>query len=115
MTPPTDDLFGWLFKFIFVTVTGFLVWGKKRDKDKLDKLAEEVTKLKSEMVTEDKVRSIVTETINTAIIPLCADMAEVKKLVTSNSEITKQLQIKMAEKEGYEQAIRDLKESYRNP
>jgi hypothetical protein len=106
--PPLDDLLGWFFKLMIAGVLSFFWWGKKEDKKLLDAHTKEIVRLESLAVTEDKVREIVTEVTTTAVSPMSDMLTEIKKLVTDNTDISKQLQIKMAAQEGYQRAIKDL-------
>jgi uncharacterized membrane protein len=105
---PLDDLIGWFFKVIIAGVMSFLWWGKKEDKRLLEAHTEEIVKLKSTAVTEDKVREIVTEVTSAAINPMIETMSEIKHMVSDNMEITKAMQIKMAEQEGYQKAVKEI-------
>jgi hypothetical protein len=107
--PPFDDLIGWFFKLIIAGVMSFLWWGKREDKKTLQTHGEYIVKLQSQAVTEEKVREIVTDVTRTAITPIHDAMAEIKTLVLANTELTKQMQIKMAVNEGYQQAIKEMK------
>ncbi len=106
--PPIDEFMGWVFKALIAGVMSFLWWGKREDKKTLDTHSMAITKLQSQAVTEDKVREIVTEVTHNAIGPMSAGIAEIKKLVLANTDITKELQIKMATQEGYQRAIKEL-------
>lgn len=107
--PPFDDLIGWFFKLIIAGIMSFLWWGKREDKKTLNTHGEDIVKLQSQAVTEDKVREIVTDVTRTAITPIHEAIAEIKTLVVTNTDITKQLQIKMAVQEGYQQAKKEMK------
>ena len=106
--PPFDDLIGWFFKVLLAGIMSFLWWGKKEEKKILESHSEEITRLKTAAVTEDKVREIVTEVTSTALHPMMETMVEIKRMVTDNTLITKSVQIKMAEQEGYQKAIKEL-------
>jgi hypothetical protein len=106
--PPFDDLIGWFFKVAIAGIMSFLWWGKKEDKKLLESHSEEIVKLRSTAVTEDKVREIITEVTCTAIHPMIETMSEIKRLVSDNREITKSLQLKMAEQEGYQKALKEM-------
>jgi uncharacterized Tic20 family protein len=106
--PPFDDLIGWFFKVILAGVMSFLWWGKKEDKKLLDTHAKEIVRLKSTAVTEDKVREIVTQVTSVALHPMIETMAEIKRIVNDNMGITKAVQLKMAEQEGYQNALKEL-------
>lgn len=86
----------------------FLWWGKKEDKKLLETHSADIVKLKTTAVTEDKVREIVTEVTANALHPMIETMAEIKRLVTDNTEISKQLQLKMAMQEGYQKAVKEI-------
>ena len=107
--PPFDDLIGWFFKLIIAGIMSFLWWGKREDKKTLKTHSEDIVKLQSQAVTEDKVREIVTDVTRTAINPITEAIAELKILVVANTDITKQLQIKMAVQDGYHQAMQELR------
>jgi len=106
--PPFDDLIGWFFKVVVAGTMSFLWWGKKEDKKLLKSHSEEIIKLRSTAVTEDKVREIITEVTLTAIHPMVETMSEIKLLVKANTEVTKALQIKMAEQDGYQKALKEM-------
>lgn len=106
--PPFDELLGWFFKMIIAGVMSFLWWGKKEDKKLLEAHSEEIVRLKSTSVTEDKVREIVTEVTTTAINPMLAKMDDIRHVVMDNAATTKQMQIKMAEQDGYRKAVKEL-------
>lgn len=107
--PPFDDLIGWFFKLTIAGLMSFFWWGKREDKKLLNSHSEAIVRLNSQAVTEDKVREIVTEVTTTAMSPMSDTLEEIKRLVTDNTNITKQLQIKMATQEGYQLAIKELK------
>ena len=106
--PPFDDLIGWFFKVVIAGIMSFLWWGKREDKKLLESHTEEIVKLKTSAVTEDKVREIVTEVTSTALHPMMETMAEIKQMVNDNTSITKSVQIKMAEQEGYQRALKEM-------
>lgn len=106
--PPVDDLISWFFKLTIAGVMSFLWWSKREDKKLLESHTEEIVKLKSSSVTEEKVREIVTEVTNTAIHPMVETMAEIKKMVLENTSVTKSVQIKLAEQEGYQRALKEM-------
>lgn len=105
---PIDDIMGWLLKLMIAGVMSFLWWGKKEDKKLLKTHTEDIVRLQSQAVTEDKVRVIVTEAIGNAILPMHENIVEIKRLVTDNSDLVKQLQIRMAVQDGYQQAIKEI-------
>lgn len=114
-----DSLESTIVKWLLSIVAGvwglasaYFLWLKKEDKKKLDKHETDIKELQSTAVTEDKVRNIVTDTINKAVLPMCKDMAEIKELVRTNTETTKQVQLKMAEQEGYQKAVKELKSQH---
>jgi hypothetical protein len=109
--PPFDDLIGWFAKLMIAGIMSFLWWGKREDKKTLQTHGEYIIKLQSQAVTEEKVREIVTEVTRNAIDPIHEAVTEIKSLVIANTEITKQLQIKMAVNEGYQKALTDMKEA----
>lgn len=111
ITPPFDELAGWLFKVTLAGAMSFLWWGKKKEKELLDDHTKKIIELKSTAVTEDKVREIVTEVTANAMTPMMESISEIKHLVTDNTSITKGMQLKMAEQEGYQKALKELSDS----
>ena len=111
MFPPIDEIIGWLFKLGVAGVFSFFWWGKREDKKLLNNHTKDIVRLQEGLVTEDKVREIVTEVTTRAINPMCETMEDIKKLVLDNRELTKSLQIDMAVQEGYRKAIRDMKDN----
>lgn len=107
--PPVDELMSWLFKLVVGGIMSFMWWTKREDKKLLDSHTEDIVKLKSEAVTEDKVRDIVTEVTKLTIQPMQDDVSEIKAMVRANTEVTKDLQVKLAEQEGYRKAMQELK------
>lgn len=107
--PPVDDLLSWLFKLLVGGIMSFMWWSKREDKKLLNAHNEDIVKLKSEAVTEDKVRDIVTEVTKLTIQPMQDDVSEIKVLVKSTAEVTNNLQMKIAEQEGYQKALKELK------
>lgn len=106
--PPIDDLIGWFFKLMIASVISFLWWGKREDKKTLNTHSEAIVMLKTQAVTEDKVREIVTEATKNAIGPIHETMIEVKTLVMANTTVTKELQLKLAVQEGYQKAMKEM-------
>jgi hypothetical protein len=106
--PPVDDIMGWFFKLILAGIMSFMWWGKKEDKKLLKAHSDDIVKLQTQAVTEDKVRRIVTEALSDAIHPMHENIVDIKRLVTDNSDLVKQLQIKMAVQDGYQQAMKEL-------
>jgi hypothetical protein len=106
--PPFDDLIGWFFKLMIAGLMSFFWWGKREDKKILSSHSEAIVKLSTQMVTEDKVREIVTEVTAIAMSPVADALAEIKRVVIENSVLTKELQIKMATQDGYNLAVKEL-------
>ncbi len=113
MIPPVDEFMGWVFKTAIVGGMSFLWWGKKEDKKLLANHSKDIVRLQAGMVTEDKVRDIVTEFGATTIMPMHSTINEIKELVTLNTKMTNKLEIKMATQEGYQQAFREMLKSDR--
>jgi hypothetical protein len=98
-----------VFVAILTGIVGLLSWLFRTEKTKIDNHEKEIERLKAQAVTEDKVREIVTESINTAVYPIRDDISEIKELVKRNTLMTEQLQIKVAQQEGYQQAVKEFK------
>lgn len=109
---PTEVIINWIMKILLmflaalVTFLGFVI---KSEKTKIDRHEQEIEKLKAQAVSEDKVREIVTESMCAAVVPIREDMTEIKELVKECSLTVKQLEIRVASQEGYQQAIKELK------
>lgn len=106
--PPYDEIISWFFKVVIAGAVSFMWWGKKEDKKLFESHSEEIVKLKSTAVSEEKVREIVSEVTATAVHPMIETMSDIKRIITDNTEITKAMQIKMAEQEGYQKALKEL-------
>ena len=106
--PPIDELVSWLFKVVVGGFISFMWWIRREDKKALESHTADIVKLKSVAVTEDKVREIVTEVTSSAIHPMIETISEIKQIVTDNSNITKAMQMKMAEQEGYQKALKEF-------
>jgi hypothetical protein len=98
-----------IFAAILSSIVGLLSWLFRTEKTKIDNHEKEIERLKAQAVTEDKVREIVTESINTAVYPIRDDIREIKELVKRHTLMTEQLQIKVAQQEGYQQALKEFK------
>ena len=107
---PSEDLAAWLVKLILAGFLSFLWWAKKEDKKLLESHSEAITVLKTQAVTEEKVREIVTQATTMAVNPMYEVIVEVKKLVMANTDLTKELQLKMATQEGYRRAMKDVED-----
>lgn len=109
---PIDDLGAWLFKGLIAvcfTLLSWLGWLFRTQSKKVDDHDREIAELKSLSVSEDKVREIVKETIDTAVDPIHDSIKRIEDLVRSNTEIVKQLELRAAREEGRQELLKELK------
>lgn len=107
--PPVDDFIGWFFKVSLGAVLALFGWLFKAEKSRIDDHAKEISMLKSSSVSEDKVREIIRETVDTALIPMREDLQEIKRVTGESALNIKQMEIEMARQEGYRKAEREMK------
>jgi len=99
------ELFVGFLSSLFVFVSGWFMWEKKRSRDTLDNHSVRIAKIESEMMTEEKTKDLISEHLD----PLKEDMAEVKEDVRTMALDVVQIRIMLAESRGYHQAKDNLR------
>lgn len=98
---------------LLILVLGYMFKNEKKRIDDhgsaLEEHSKELERIKSNAVTEDKVREILNESITAGVTPLYHAMDELKHLVKTNTDLTNRLQLDFARQEGYRQAEKELK------
>jgi len=114
--PPVDDLVGWFFKLIVGAFISYSAWVHKKDKEHFREHDRAIIKLQSTSISEDKVRSIVKEEINSVredlkedMIDLKGDLKEIKSLVLENINIVNDIRLERAKEQGYKEALKAVK------
>ena len=107
--PPLDEIFSWLFKIIFTAAMSFLWWGKKEDKKELKSNSKSIIELQSKAMTEDKTRQIIKDEFILHMKPVQEDITEIKGMISGIQRATSEITIKIAKREGYEEALKELK------
>lgn len=108
-----DDLAAWALKAVVALIAGFvalLTYMFKTEKDKITTHEKEIADLKAQSVSEDKVREIVTDCFTSLKEDMKDDMQELKIIARENMELTRSLQVDVAQMQGYHRAQMDYKQ-----
>jgi archaellum component FlaC len=78
----------WLVGVVVSSFIGYLLWLKRQDKLKLDRLSDRVTKLENNTVTEDKVRDIIGQEFGSFKEDLLELRATIKELTVEVNKLS---------------------------